>query len=53
MSVPALDGSCAQGAFGRAGLAKTRSTNLRTAATLLIRSDTVSAPLFWALNHDQ
>jgi len=31
--VSALDGSCAQGAFGRAGLLDPRSANLRTAAT--------------------
>jgi len=34
--MPALDGSCAQGAFGRAGLLDPRSTNLRTAATPLV-----------------
>ena len=53
MSIPALDGGCAQGAFGRAGFIVVRSANLRTAATLLILSDSVSAPLFRALNHGQ
>jgi hypothetical protein len=31
--IPALDGSCAQGALGRAGFVSPRSANLRTAAT--------------------
>ncbi|MNR16777.1 hypothetical protein D3C85_1334020 [compost metagenome] len=31
--MPALHGSCAQGAFVRAGFVSPRSTNLRTAAT--------------------
>jgi len=31
--IPALDGSCAPGALGRAGCVSPRSANLRTAAT--------------------
>ncbi|CAI8927200.1 hypothetical protein EMIT0P43_40497 [Pseudomonas jessenii] len=34
----ALDGSCAQGAFGRAGLLDPRSTNLPTAASPFAQS---------------
>ena len=44
-ALPALDGGCAHGAFGRAGLLCIfhRSTNLRTAATLSFSSDVVAA----------
>jgi hypothetical protein len=38
-----LDGGCAQGAFGCAGLGVYRSTNLRIAATLPFSSDEVAA----------
>ncbi|PNB75955.1 hypothetical protein C1X64_01740 [Pseudomonas sp. GW456-E7] len=53
MSVPALDGGCAQGAFGRAGFRFVRSANLRTAATLMISNDSAWPPIFRTLNHDQ
>ncbi|MDR6961642.1 hypothetical protein J2W43_005656 [Pseudomonas brassicacearum] len=38
ISMPVFDGGCAQGALGRAGLLSPRSTNLRTAASLLFSS---------------
>jgi len=41
--LPALDGGCAQGALGRAGLLGPRSTNLQTAATLTFSSKRVAA----------
>ena len=44
--IPALDGSCAQGALGRAGFVSPRSANLRTAATLhSFSSESVTAPV--------
>lgn len=42
--MPELDGSCAQGTFGCAGLLDPRSANLRTAASLSFSSKRDGAP---------